>query len=223
MKGIAMTRDMVDFMENLGATLSLYHDLEPEATQELFRQLHLFLEAIEAIAVTKADIPVFANRLVEYFADDDEYQDEVGNTAQYVKEELETISADLPPGETLNIYWVTTGDAAENWFVIANSLWSAAREFEDAEGYNLGDACAEYVCQIPDEYQGVEPGWPSAELFRVCGFRCRLQGATRVIEFDGRVYCEGWLEDEVCKARDDLFDQMGLGRPNGTDPEKGKQ
>jgi hypothetical protein len=212
MKGIAMTPDRKEFMGTLGATLSLYHDLEPEATQELFRQLNLFLEAIEAIEVTKADIPVFANRLVGYFADDDEDQKKVDDTAQFVKEELETISADLPPGETLNLYWVTTDDAAEDWFVIENSLWSAAREFEDAEGYNLGDACAEYVCQIPDEYQGVEPGWPSAELFRVCGFRCRLQGATRVIEFDGRVYCEGWLEDEVCKARDELFDCIQMGR-----------
>ena len=41
------------------------------------------------------------------------------------------------------LYWVTTDDHDEDWFVLAPSPEEATQYFENYEGYNPGDAEAE--------------------------------------------------------------------------------
>jgi len=50
----------------------------------------------------------------------------------------------------MNLYWVTTEDHAEDWFVLANSAEEAAIFHEDTEGYANWDTMAEMILKIPD-------------------------------------------------------------------------
>jgi hypothetical protein len=50
---------------------------------------------------------------------------------------------------SMNLYWVTTEDHAEDWFIVAHNGKEAATFHEDAEGYDLGDATAEMILEIP--------------------------------------------------------------------------
>lgn len=49
------------------------------------------------------------------------------------------------------LYWVTTEEHTEDWFVVATSARRARAEFEDYSGFDRGDAQSELVCQVPTE------------------------------------------------------------------------
>ena len=48
------------------------------------------------------------------------------------------------------LYWCTTPDGDEDWFVVADSAATARRFHEAAEGYCRGDAHAERAIALPD-------------------------------------------------------------------------
>lgn len=58
------------------------------------------------------------------------------------------------------LYWCTTPDGDEDWFVIATSSREARYFFEDYEGYNRGDSESELVTVIPEKWQMHHTGWP---------------------------------------------------------------
>jgi len=47
----------------------------------------------------------------------------------------------------MNLYWVTTEDHAEDWFIVANNPQEAATFHEEMEGYDPGDATAEMILE----------------------------------------------------------------------------
>ena len=116
---------------------------------------------------------------------------------------------------TLKLYWVQTLDHCEDWFILASSLRDAERLHEELEGYDSGDAEAEEILAIPDTL-AAEPGWPSEGLLTAIGAKYIDNGATRVVEIDGRKFCEGILEETIRSLDDDEFEAQGLGRINGT-------
>ena len=59
------------------------------------------------------------------------------------------------------LYWCTTADGDEDWFVVAHSPREAKRFHEDAEGYERGDADAERVALLPPELH-TDGGWKDA-------------------------------------------------------------
>lgn len=80
------------------------------------------------------------------------------------------------------LYWCTTDDGDEDWFVVADSAREACRFHEDAEGYDRGDAHAERIMALPaavTENGGwrngpgkpieTTAGWPSDPLLIACG------------------------------------------------------
>jgi hypothetical protein len=69
------------------------------------------------------------------------------------------------------LFWVTTDDGDEDWFIIARSAKEAERLHEDLEGYDRGDACAEPVADIPEKWQSHPCGWPDlkSSLLSDCG------------------------------------------------------
>lgn len=92
-------------------------------------------------------------------------------------------------GKTL--YWVTTDDHAEDWFVVAESVAAACKFHEDEEGYERGDADAEPVCPLPPGAKA-KIGWPSDELLRACGVEIVARdGAIRIARVGERVFGEG--------------------------------
>jgi len=47
------------------------------------------------------------------------------------------------------LFWCTTDDGDEDWFIVASSDKVAAEAHEAEEGYDPGDASADYVCRGP--------------------------------------------------------------------------
>jgi hypothetical protein len=57
----------------------------------------------------------------------------------------------IAPKKEFALFWCTTEDGSEDWFVVAASAKQAARYHEDSEGYDRGDADAELIAVIPVE------------------------------------------------------------------------
>ena len=115
----------------------------------------------------------------------------------------------------MNLYWVTTEDHAEDWFVVANSAKEAETFHEDAEGYAIGYATAEMILKIPDGVT-VNTGWPSDDVLRACGAIFLSEEPTRVVEIGNRKFCEGLMESTLRTLIDNVFEALGEDRLNET-------
>ena len=113
------------------------------------------------------------------------------------------------------LYWVTTEDHCEDWFIVAGSAREASERHEHFEGYDDGEATAELVLDIPENLS-VEKGWPAEELLETLGATFVNRDFTRVVEIAGRKYCEGLLESTIRSIDDDVFESLGQGRVNET-------
>jgi len=118
----------------------------------------------------------------------------------------------------MNLYWVTTSDHGEDWFVISHSAREAATFHEDFEGYDIGDATAELVMEIPDEVT-TDIGWPSEDVLKACGGTIISHGPARVVRIGERTFSEGLMEATIRSASDDMAEALGKGRPNKTSRE----
>ena len=115
----------------------------------------------------------------------------------------------------MKIYWVTTEDHAEDWFVVATCSEEAAKLHEDMEGYNPGDAKAEEIVDIPESVP-VEVGWPSDDVLSAVGAKFIADGLARIVEIDGRKFCEGLMEETLRSLEDDMLQALGKNRINNT-------
>jgi hypothetical protein len=115
----------------------------------------------------------------------------------------------------MNLYWVTTEDHHEDWFIVASSSEDACKFHEDNEGYNPGDAKAEKVLSIPNA-TFAEPGWPPEELLIELGASFIQKDNIRVVEIEGRKFSEGMLESLINEICDDEFEARGDDRLNET-------
>lgn len=117
----------------------------------------------------------------------------------------------------MNLFWVTTEDHDEDWFVVAHDPEEAANFHELAEGYNDETATAEWIMEIPG---GIveDVGWPSHDVLKSCGAKFLREETPRVVEIGTRKFCEGMLEYALRKLEDDRFEALGQGRPNKTEP-----
>ncbi|MBW1824537.1 MAG: hypothetical protein JRI87_08215 [Deltaproteobacteria bacterium] len=118
----------------------------------------------------------------------------------------------------MNLYWVTTDDHGEDWFIVSHTKQEATRFHEDAEGYEIGDAAAEMILEIPEAITA-DVGWPPEELLESCGANIRVGGSARVVEIGGRKFSEGLMESTIRTLDDDMFEAEGKGRPNKTERE----
>lgn len=113
-----------------------------------------------------------------------------------------------------SLYWCTTDDGDEDWFVVADSAQAARRYHEHAEGYERGGATAERVARLPSELvrneawfdpetakPNTRAGWPSDAMLRCCGgevamlprelLRESMGVVCKVVRFGNRVYRAG--------------------------------
>jgi hypothetical protein len=114
----------------------------------------------------------------------------------------------------MQLYWATTEDHSEDWFIIANSEKEAAKLHELMEGYNDGDATAELVLNIPESIP-VSAGWPEEALLEILGGKFLNRDSTRVVEIVGKKFCEGLLEATI-RSFDDVFESQGEERVHET-------
>ncbi len=115
----------------------------------------------------------------------------------------------------MKLYWATTEDHDEDWFIVASSSEEATKYHEEMEGYEPGEAKAEEILDIPENISA-EAGWPSDELLLAVGADFRINDQSRVVEIAGRVFCEGMLEATLNEIYDDIFEERGYERLNKT-------
>ena len=101
------------------------------------------------------------------------------------------------------LYWVTTPDGFEDWFVVGRSKKQAERYHEYAEGFDLNYATATLICNIPYELENKfrifdikehpdrQEYWPTLELLKALNFIIVHKGSPRQVAKDGIVYTEG--------------------------------
>lgn len=78
----------------------------------------------------------------------------------------------------IKLFWVVTPDHINDWFIVSETAWQAAKFHEEKEKYMNGHASADYVEDIPINVWSkittssailVEPTWPSRELLEALG------------------------------------------------------
>jgi hypothetical protein len=125
-------------------------------------------------------------------------------------------------GPRINLYWVTTDDNDEDWFIFAHTRRAAAHFHEDYEGYNTYDASARTIltnAHLAKYKNGTPPCHAQIEDLQALGFEI-LDGPKfgRAVRFRGEAFAEGCMEALVREADDNHFEAAGKGRPNGTKP-----
>ena len=116
------------------------------------------------------------------------------------------------------LYWCETDDHDEDWFVVARNEDEAQAFHENAEGYEEGDASAEFVRLLPASEQRAADRlgdhWPSKETLLACGaeflasvpqdganaLRAVMGSGSRVVRIDGRVFGEGDIVANVLRS-----------------------
>lgn len=120
----------------------------------------------------------------------------------------------------IHLYWVTTLDRDEDWFIFAPTSRSAARYHEDCEGYDSGDAKARLVIarvELQKHEQGPPPCHAQIADLITLGFE--VVGGDphqRSVRFEGELYVEGYLQAALVQASDKLRKIENIRRSNGT-------
>lgn len=100
----------------------------------------------------------------------------------------------------LKLYWCSTKDGSEDWFMVARNSRQAASLHASWEGFDPSDAKADFIADIPDEWQGIcmhcKKPWTEETLTRIPG----TQGLTEAScpNCDAKVI--GWPSDELLEA-----------------------
>jgi hypothetical protein len=100
--------------------------------------------------------------------------------------------------QSIKLYWVTTADHDEDWFILAESARSAKRYHEYYEGYGAGDARARLIVSnvTLKEFQNGTPPCHAQfqDLFQI-GFQdAGTIPNRRGVKFNGEIFREGILE-----------------------------
>ena len=93
----------------------------------------------------------------------------------------------------VKLYWVTTLDHHEDWFIFAKNSQLAESRHELEVGYNVGDASASFVCDVPDTMNTIE-GWPELSQLKALGAKILRDTSPRKIEVNGKVFTEGCMD-----------------------------
>ena len=118
----------------------------------------------------------------------------------------------------VNLYWVTTDDHDEDWFILAPTA-RAARHYHTAyEGYDPGDAHAELIARrLADPVSGPMPRHAQLADLQKLGFEVLNPDPNgRIVRLAERTFLEGHLESLWAEASDNAWEALGEGRPLGT-------
>jgi hypothetical protein len=122
--------------------------------------------------------------------------------------------------QTINLYWVTTDDHDEDWFIFAESARGAKRYHEYYKGYGKGDASSRLIVSnvtLEKFTNGTPPCHAQfQDLFQI-GFQdAGTIPDRRKVRFNGEIFREGILESIIELGRQQLAVTMrengGLGR-----------
>jgi hypothetical protein len=130
--------------------------------------------------------------------------------------------------DQMKLYWVTTPEHTEDWFVFADSKRRAERFFELSDGFNFGDSSAELILGSPKcdvkllceehrkEYDSSQACWGWESDLRARGATILRWKTPNKVQFGSRVFTEGGLQYFVESIYDDDAESRGEGRGHGT-------
>src|SRR5665213_1430061 len=103
--------------------------------------------------------------------------------------------------QSIKLYWVTTQDHDEDWFILAESAKSARAYHEDYEGYGDGDAHSRLIVSDVTLKEFMNGTPPCHAQFRDL-FQIRFQDAgtipnRRRAGLNGEIFREGILESII--------------------------
>jgi len=110
--------------------------------------------------------------------------------------------------QTVKLYWVTTADHDEDWFIFANRARQARSFHENYEGYGVGDARARLIVRdvrLTKFMNGEPPCHAQMRELLALGFQD--DGSIpnqRSVRFEGKTYTEGILESIIDLGREQL-------------------
>jgi hypothetical protein len=108
----------------------------------------------------------------------------------------------------VRLYWVTTADHDEDWFIFANSARQARSFHEHYEGYGAGDAQARLMVRDVrlNKFTNGEPPC-HAQMRELMALGFEDAGSVpdrRSVRFEGKAYTEGILESLVELKREQM-------------------
>ena len=110
--------------------------------------------------------------------------------------------------QTVKLYWCTTADHDEDWFIFAENARSAKRFHEYYEGYGAGDAQARLMVRdvrLNKFTNGTPPCHAQMRELFALGFEdAGSVPDRRKVRFEGKTYTEGILESLVERGRQQL-------------------
>ena len=116
----------------------------------------------------------------------------------------------------VTLYWVSTLDHDEDWFIFANSARSASKFHADYEGYSPSETSAEPILKTPD-LGGPFPRHAQIDDLAALGFQILKSGDHgRSVRYGDRTFVEGHLESLIAEIDDNNSEAVGKGRPRGT-------
>jgi hypothetical protein len=109
---------------------------------------------------------------------------------------------------TIKLYWCTTDDHDEDWFIFAESARSAKRYHEYYEGYGAGDAHSRLIVRDVrlTKFTNGEPPCHAQfqDLFQIGFENAGTIPNRRGVKFNGEIFREGILESIIDLGRQQL-------------------
>ena len=108
----------------------------------------------------------------------------------------------------IRLYWVTTADHDEDWFIFAESAKNARAYHEDYEGYDKGAANSRLIVSnvtLKEFMNGTPPCHARfQDLFQIGFQNARTTSNRRGVKFSGEIFREGILEAIIELGRKQL-------------------
>lgn len=123
------------------------------------------------------------------------------------------------------LFWCTTSDHEEDWFLVADSVEHAAKAFAEERGYAAEEVQATCLAGIPPNFSREfclrrtdRKATASADLrlLRDVGAEILRARSPSVVRLHGEIYVEGTPDIARNKQLDDALEAVGRGRPHGT-------
>ena len=95
------------------------------------------------------------------------------------------------------LFWVSTKDKDENWFIVASNSYSACKFHIDFEGYDDSSTKAKEICYVEKIYHKDSVYHAQIDMLEDLGFEILIAGMPRVVRKDGIIYKEGDVLNNV--------------------------
>jgi hypothetical protein len=125
--------------------------------------------------------------------------------------------------QAIKLYWVTTADHDEDWFIFAESAKSARAYHENYEGYGKGDAHSRLMVsdvRLTKFTNGEPPCHAQLRELLALGFEdAGSVPNQRSVRFEGKTYTEGIQESMMETLRENGGLQLREAPSSRTEPE----